>query len=139
MEGADARGDLVVAADEPCRGTAIAADPRGLLHGLHHHDLWIGVGLLDCLDRRVLGRQIQQPGVSALRLLIGLSRDHECREAEAQRRRLARPCRDIGNQSGNVFQRLTIDEPDVAVIGDQCAGRFGLTTDIDQRPWPIEA
>ena len=26
MEGADARGDLVVAADEPCRGTAIAAD-----------------------------------------------------------------------------------------------------------------
>src|SRR5216110_1355252 len=31
MEGADARRDLVVAADEPSRRSAIAADPRGLL------------------------------------------------------------------------------------------------------------
>ncbi len=41
----------------------------------------------------------------------------------------------IGDQRLDVGQRLAVDEPHVAMVGDQRAGRFGFAADIDRRAW----
>jgi hypothetical protein len=72
-------------------------------------------------------------------LRVGLARHDEggkpkpqwwCAEAWASRR--------ICNERSHIIQRLAVDEPDVTVVSDQCAGGFGLASDIDRRPLPIE-
>src|ERR1700722_4704376 len=119
MKRADTCRNFVIAADESRRRAAIGADTRGLLHGLHHHDLRVGIALLDLLHRRILCRKSQQPLVLGLRFCAGLSRNDKGRQTESQRCGCARTGRYIRNQSGDVLKRLAVDEPNVAVIGDQ--------------------
>ena len=56
----DPLGDLIVAADKPCRSAAIAANARRLRHGLCHHRTRIGVGFLGRADRRIQLSEIEQ-------------------------------------------------------------------------------
>ena len=69
-----------------------------------------------------------------------LARDDESRQTEPERRRgAARTCRDIGNQAGDIIERLAVDEPDVAMVGNEIARRLGFATDIDGGPLAVEA
>ena len=138
MERRDAGRDLVIAADQSRSRAAIAADARRLLHGLHHDNLGVGILLLDRLHRRILCRQSQQLLMGRCRLFTGFARDDERRKAETERPGMARPRRNVGNQACDVLQRLAIDEPYVAMIGDQRASRRGFTADIDQWARAVE-
>src|ERR1700734_2448662 len=99
MKRADTCRNFIITADEPRRRTAIGADTRGLLHGLHHHDLRVGIALLDFLHWRILCRKAQQPFVLGLRFRAGLSRNDKGRQSETQWRSRTSTRRYIRNQS----------------------------------------
>ena len=79
-------------------------------------------------------RQREERAQLGLRLRVGLARDHEGRQAEAQRPAPRPGARgDVGDQRPHVVERLAVDEPDVAVVRRQRPGRLRLAADIDPR------
>ena len=129
--------DRVVAADEPRRRAAVRADARRLRECLEHHHVRIDIGFLPLTQRRVqFGQREADARDEPLRLRpVGFARDHERRQAETQRvlpgGRGARGY--VGDQTRDVVERLTVDEPHVAVSRDQRARRLRLAADIDPR------
>src|ERR1700742_5166436 len=67
---------------------------------------------------------------------VGFGRDHERGKPEAQRGRTGwtRPGGHVGDKRGGVIERLAVDKPHVAVIGDERTRRLRLAPHINAGP-----
>src|SRR6516165_8879528 len=65
---------------------------------------------------------------------VGLACNDERGQSEPQRCALARSGRNVGDQVLHVAERLSVDKPDVRMIGGERACWFGFSPNIDGRP-----